>query len=382
MCGSAHSKFLSSMPGGTTQSIVELQPFTRDETIAYLLSESSPNYIAGLKKTQAEHIADEYGGIPRVLYGLKQAVESRVESGQYSSIDDGLAKIKPTTVRALFELEDRFQRYCLEVIEPVAAKKEEFTRAVESWFFTDSIAAPGYGKSVLDPGLFYRNDDRVWPINNFAEELMRDKYCLYRSRKRLSECDDGKEMGAELERQVGGALLEQGRLQYSSIFSDKRGQSKEKPRKVVSLPRAGQMFRIEGNSFERVVAEERKTGIKFYRPLSSTFPRVDFLAVDYDDVNKQVYLLQTTVMSPREHLAKSAGQDWKGFFGLTDAPGKVTWMSLCKQLGLDAQNTPVDYIYITTTTEESSEERPTELPTNVDVCVMPGSSLNLLKIVI
>ena len=109
---------------------------------------------------------------------------------------------------------------------------------------------------------------------------------------------------------------------------------------------------------------------------------MDFIIVDFSQ--PKVLLLQTTVSDPATHLKDSSAKDWKGFFGLTDQPNRVTWTNLCEKLDLDKSTTPVNYIYITTKTVDeltTPQNRPEMLPVNVNVNVLTRENFEPMLIV-
>jgi len=317
---------------------------------------------------------------------------------EHGSIGRTLASIQPTDVRSLFELRERFHRFCREVVETDQEQKEEFCKAVESALLSNEVPLPSWGSSVLDPGLFYRQLSQLYPINKFATDLVRQRYCMYRCKTALSKLS-GSQQGLHLEIQVWQGMLEQGILNYEPMHAGRNKHGDESGRgtvsKVLKFPIGMEMQSFDGNNFKDLQVE-LKSGVKLYRPTSKNFPRVDFIVVNYDESGTpHVYLLQTTVTEPSKHLKGSEGNDWIGFFDILDSTesssssssdnNAVTWSKLCERLELDI-NTPVDYIYITThEAADQNKDKPARhpnLPNNADICIMPRSKLEQLKIVI
>ena len=220
MCGSAHSKFLGSMPGGTSQAIRHLQPLTEEETVKYLTLPTSPNHIPGLSESQASWIYSELGGIPRILRCATQHVIGIINKG--IKLPKALKELaRPTVVisfNPFFEMEDRFERYLDSISD---SKKEIFTDYIHAILFSEQFIPPGYNNPLLDPGLFYIDTDRsVCLVNKHAYNLLITGFLRFFQRKEISKLPTPTEQGLELERQVWYGLLNRGSLKYRSFFSN------------------------------------------------------------------------------------------------------------------------------------------------------------------
>src|SRR3989338_9942392 len=142
MCGSAHSRFLGSMPGGTSHTIRNLVPLTEQETVHYLRSPERPYPEPELTKTAAKQLFKICGGVPRILFDACQALSNEPDS-----------QLSAHEFPSIIEMKGRFRRF-------VDAIRDSgmFLKHVEAILFTDKEIPPHYSDQLMDPGLFYKFD--------------------------------------------------------------------------------------------------------------------------------------------------------------------------------------------------------------------------------
>jgi hypothetical protein len=389
MCGSAHSKFLANMPGGTGHTIRNLVPLTEQETVHYLLSPERPYSGPKNKLTEeadAKQLFKICGGVPRILFDACQALSNEPDS-----------HLSAHEFPSIIEMKDRFRRF-VDAIRDLGM----FLKHVEAILFTDEEIPPHYSDQLMDPGLFYSFNRKVYFINDIAYQLVKQAYLAKVSRTSLAKLLDGTEKGKEFEKQVWWGLLESGTLEYRSLFHTGKDETEiSMPISVYKIPEHYSYQMFPKNSFQNLVTPQPQ-GAHIFRPLSQNFPFVDFIIVDFDQ--PCVYLLQLTILDPNQHCNKSG--DWKRFFQLNSLPpsetnalsssslqtndlppgkktagSEVTWSHLSAQVGLPP-DTQVSYIYVTVQESFNLQSPPDNLPQNVEIGVMCLSSLHRLKILL
>src|SRR3989338_25147 len=223
-------------------------------------------------------------------------------------------------------MEDRFRRYLNSISD---SNKQEFTEYIHAILFSEQFIPPGYNDPLLDPGLFYIDTDRsVCLINKHAYRMLMTGFLRFVQRKEISKLQNLTEQGLELERQVWYGLLNRGSLKYRSLFKNDYPETSSSSNDIdfttttttttsssavaltasihfssYEISRSYIFLDFKGNNFKNIGSfsnNVRNSGESvIIRHLSCTFPRVDFIIIDF--TNNTVYLLQVTIQNPSGH---------------------------------------------------------------------------------
>jgi hypothetical protein len=276
--GSAHSRFLSQLPGGESHRIRNIGLMTDEEFQTATKDKSSPFYFSD--DSRRGELLRTIGKIPRHLF----------------KIDDLTAR--QDDIRA--EYQYRLDRWVEEEFARPHSRQGVLEFLEEAVFKTE-FAAKFCRSSACNPGLICFGDEGImYPVNGIAAKVLLEKWAQVCEVKPLSQYRDPGERGIAFERQICRAIISSKQITFSymDITKMKHVVTWDLSHiQVVSgfASRRGEDMNIKGlNRYQENIDSE---GTTLWIPRATVFPYIDFILDIKSSSNEErtLFVLQTSI---------------------------------------------------------------------------------------
>jgi hypothetical protein len=276
--GSAHSRFLSQLPGGESHRIRNINLMTDEEFKTATEDKASPFYFRD--DSRRSELLRTIGKVPRHLLNI-----------------DDLTSRQAKVTR---EYEDRLNKWVEEEFARPHSRRGVLEFLEEASFKTE-FDAKYCTQSACDPGLICFGEEGImYPVNGIAAKVLLQKWAQVCEFKGLSQYRNAVEGGVAFERQICRALIASKEITFSYTDSTKKKHLVTWNLSHIQLVSGfareeGERLNVKG--FKRYQTYIDSDVTTLWIPGVTEFPYIDFLLDVKASSNEErtLYVLQTSI---------------------------------------------------------------------------------------